>query len=88
MLATLWRRSPNSNEVPSFSTFEQPRVAPLKIVAPKGVQQPRRGVRTEDLVAHVPQQHVLWLAMLGISDELCGDGFETVETGDADPFEI
>jgi hypothetical protein len=51
-------------------------------------QQPRRGVRTEDLVAHVPQQHALWLEMLGISDELCGDGFETVETGDADPFEI
>jgi hypothetical protein len=36
MLATLRRRSSNSNEVPSFSTFEQPRVAPLKIVAPKG----------------------------------------------------
>jgi hypothetical protein len=51
-------------------------------------QQPRRGVRTEDLVAHVPQQHVLWLEMLGISEELCGDGFETVETGAADPFEI
>jgi len=24
------------NEVPSFPTFQQPRVAPLKIIAPKG----------------------------------------------------
>jgi hypothetical protein len=32
--------------------------------------QPRRPVRAEDLVAHVPQQHALWLEMLGISDEL------------------
>ena len=51
-------------------------------------QQPRRGVQAEDLVAHVPQRHVLWLEMLGISDELCGEGFETVETGNADLFEI
>ena len=37
-------------------------------------QQPRRRVRAEDLVAHVPQQHALWLQMLGISDDLRGDG--------------
>jgi hypothetical protein len=33
-------------------------------------QQPRRFVRPEDLVEHVPQQHALWLEILGISDEL------------------
>jgi hypothetical protein len=37
-------------------------------------QQPRRRVQAEDLVAHVPQQHALWLEMLGISDDLRGDG--------------
>jgi hypothetical protein len=38
-------------------------------------QQPRRAVLAEDLVVHVPQQHAFWLEMLGISDELCGDGW-------------
>ena len=37
-------------------------------------QQPQRAVRAGDLVVHVPEQHALWLEMLGISDELCGDG--------------
>jgi hypothetical protein len=37
-------------------------------------QQPQRAVRPGDLVVHVPEQHVLWLEILGISDELCGDG--------------
>ena len=32
-------------------------------------QQPRRGVEAEDLAVHAPQQHALWLQMLGISDE-------------------
>jgi hypothetical protein len=31
--------------------------------------QPRRRVEAEDLALHVPQQHALWLQMLGISDE-------------------
>jgi hypothetical protein len=34
-------------------------------------QQPQRAVRAGDLVVHVPEQHALWLEMLGISDELC-----------------
>jgi hypothetical protein len=51
-------------------------------------QQPRRFIQTEDLAAHVPQQHVLWLEMLAIMDDLCGDGFESVESGNADPFAI
>jgi hypothetical protein len=33
-------------------------------------KQPRRHVQAEDLLVHVPQQHGLWLEMLGISDEL------------------
>ena len=37
-------------------------------------KHPRRRVQAEDLVAHVPQQHALWLQMLGISDDLRGDG--------------
>jgi hypothetical protein len=33
-------------------------------------QQPRRLLEANDLVVHVPQQHALWLQILGISDEL------------------
>jgi len=33
-------------------------------------KHPRRRVQAEDLVAHVPQLHAVWLEILGISDEL------------------
>jgi hypothetical protein len=33
-------------------------------------KQPLRHVQPEDLLIHVPQQHGLWLEMLGIMDEL------------------
>jgi len=33
-------------------------------------KQPQRCVRPEDLLVHVPEEHGLWLEILGIADEI------------------
>jgi len=46
-------------------------------------KQPLRDVLPEDLLVHIPEQHGLWLAMLGIMDELVLLPSRTLSTPDS-----